>query len=330
VEFAPHTLPDRVLLLAVAFVVSAGFGGLIPVHRVLLLDRPGIWVRSLLAHAERRLNRPQRAATTRRLRGVLLVVFAALLCLTLGNAVARLAEHLPAGMVVEILLLACVLPLYAPLARTRELLRALEGNQEEAARTLAIPLARRDAGAWDQHTTLRIGIELLALHYTARIVAPALWYLTLGLPAALFVPLLATMAALYSGVFSRAARGVDQAMQFLPARAAAILLALAALFTPGCRPLGAWRGIARGQGRTVSANEGVVLGAAAGALGLALGGARVWRGETVNDHWIECGSARAQPGDLARMRRLYAYACGIVALLALALNLATRHALGLS
>ena len=47
----------------------------------------------------------------------------------------------------------------------------------------------------------------------------------------------------------------------------------------------------------------------AGALGLKLGGPRVYAGETVADHWMGHGRPDAAPADIRVALRLYRTAC---------------------
>ncbi len=65
----------------------------------------------------------------------------------------------------------------------------------------------------------------------------------------------------------------------------------------------------RDAGRHRSPNAGWPEAAAAGALGLALGGPRRYGEEVAPEPWLGGGRADASAEDIERMLRLYAAAC---------------------
>jgi adenosylcobinamide-phosphate synthase len=129
--------------------------------------------------------------------------------------------------------------------------------------------------------------------------------------------------------FGKAAARLDDALNYLPARLAGLIIAAAALFAPGARPLKALRAMWEDAGKHRSVNAGWPEAAMAGALDLALAGPRRYPELVVNDPWIGGGRARATHHDIRRALHLYAIAClidaGLVAaVLAAALYLQLR------
>ncbi len=327
-ELTLHSVSDRVLILTLALLASAFFGGPLSVHRFLLLDRPGKWTEGFFAALGRKLNRTNRSPGTRRLRGAIFIVLVVVLCIAAGSTIGRIAESTQWSLAIEVLILAYLLPVRTSLDRVREIRRTLHDKQETKARKLAETLARRDKETLtDKHAITRSAIEYLALQYSRRLIAPSLWYLLLGLPAAFVVVALGLMDAMFGsrakayGPYGAVAARLDDIAQLVPARIASFMFAVAALFSPACSPFRALRGAVAGSVQTVSPNSGAVLGAVAGALGLSLAGPRIFLGWSVKDAWIDYGTAKAEVVHLARMQYLYINAVILLLLLAAVMNI---------
>ncbi len=324
-----HSFSDRILLITLALYLSAAAGGALALHRLLFLDKPALILRAFFAACERKLNRAQRSTATRRLRGFLLVLFTLGLCMGMGYLGGRLAESSHFSLVPEVALLAYLLPLHASIDRVRQLRQALHDKEMTKAAKLAVPLARRDEVPSDAFGMQRVAIEYLALQFARRIVTPLCWYLVLGLPAFLFVVALAMMDDLFGSrakayaPFGATAARLNMLAQLLPTRVAAMVLVLTCLFSPACSLSRAFKGMIGGSTQTLSPNSGVMLGAAAGALGVTVAGPRNFLGWAVKDEWIDYGTARVEAVHLARMQYLYAYACGLLVLLLTAMNIQT-------
>jgi adenosylcobinamide-phosphate synthase len=110
---------------------------------------------------------------------------------------------------------------------------------------------------------------------------------------------------------------LDDIVNLIPARLGAVILACAAAFVPGGRPLAAGVTMWRDAAKHRSPNAGWPEAAMAGALDLALAGPRRYHGELVGDPWIGAGRARAEPRDLKRALTLFALACALSASLLL-------------
>jgi adenosylcobinamide-phosphate synthase len=96
----------------------------------------------------------------------------------------------------------------------------------------------------------------------------------------------------------------------IPARLAALLFVVAALFAPGASPAGALRVAWRDSGKHPSFSAGWPLAAVAGALDLALAGPDAQTGRKTD--WIGSGRARATASDVSRVLYLFVVACLLV------------------
>ena len=113
--------------------------------------------------------------------------------------------------------------------------------------------------------------------------------------------------------FGAATAYFDTALNWVPARLSALLLAAAALFVPNGRPLRALKLALRDAGKHRSHNAGWPEAAMAGAIGVALAGPRVYGGEAITDVWLgEEFPARAIFSDIHRALAIYAIACLIL------------------
>ena len=108
--------------------------------------------------------------------------------------------------------------------------------------------------------------------------------------------------------FGMVAARLDDVLNIIPARLAALIIALASFVAPKASPWGAFKTMLTDAGKHTSPNAGWVEAAMAGALGIALAGPRKYSGTTVNAKWIGEGSAKALPSDIKRALYIYAVA----------------------
>ncbi|WP_063036883.1 cobalamin biosynthesis protein [Nocardia grenadensis] len=169
------------------------------------------------------------------------------------------------------------------LARTGQLMAdRLETGDLAAARELLPALCGRDPAALDADGLARAALESIAENTSDAAVAPLLWGAVAGVPGLLGYRAVNTLDAMIGyrnqryRRFGWAAARVDDLANLLPARATGLLTALMAPLVGG-RPgtvLRTWR---RDAGKHPSPNAGVVEAAAAGALGVRLGGRTEYR-----------------------------------------------------
>lgn len=292
---APHLL----LLLALALDAAAGDW----IGRV--LRDPAALSARVCAALDRRINRPERGDTALMMRGALVVLALLLAAVALGVAI-EWAGGQERGWIVELAaILACVRG-RAAWVRVRAVRRALEHGGLPAARMEVAAMTRRPIRGLDEHGVVRAAVEHAAKAFDRKVVAPAFWYLLLGVPGMLAWSLIdgADRALGHPGVrlerFGHTAARLDDALNAIPARIAGVLLALAAPFLGTASVGRAFATLGRDAGKHPSFNMGWPVAATAGALDLALGGPHRDGGVTVDEPWIGRGKARATAADIGR------------------------------
>ena len=306
-----------ILLAALALDALIGDPRWLP-HPVRLMG----WLTGLL---DRALNRERNGDAARVLLGGVAVLLVTGASAAAGWAVAHHAAMLAWGWLAELALVAMLLAQRTMADHMVRVARALDAGVEPARAELR-HIVGREVHALDEHAIARAAIESGAENYSDGVVAPAFWYLLLGLPGLLAYKAINTMDSMIGHrsprhhAFGRVAARLDDAVNWVPARIAGGLVALAALVVPGAAPGGAWRTMVRDAPRHSSPNAGWPEAAMAGALGLALLGPRQYEGEAAADEaWLGDGRKEATAHDLRRTVWVFAVACALVAVLTAAI-----------
>jgi adenosylcobinamide-phosphate synthase len=170
----------------------------------------------------------------------------------------------------------------------------------DGARARLPALVGRDARELDATGIARAVVESVAENTTDAVVAPAVWAVLGGAPAALAYRAVNTMDAMVGHRSPRYARfgwasaRLDDAANWVPARVTALLVALARPAAAGA----VWHSVRRQAPAHPSPNAGVAEAAFAAALGIRLGGRNRY-GDRVEDR-PRLGSGRPpEPGDIA-------------------------------
>ncbi|MFV9505805.1 MAG: adenosylcobinamide-phosphate synthase CbiB [Oscillochloridaceae bacterium umkhey_bin13] len=173
-----------------------------------------------------------------------------------------------------------------------EVQAALEpGDLDEARRLLSWHLVSRPTNDLVAEEVAAAAIESLAENLSDSFVAPLLAYLVGGLPAMAIYRLVNTSDAMWGYRNARyehlgkAPARLDDALNLLPARLTALVIALAAQIVNG-RGGAAWQTAQRNAARTASPNAGWPMAAMAGALDTTLtkrGHYRLGQGHRVPD-----------------------------------------------
>jgi len=159
----------------------------------------------------------------------------------------------------------------------------------------------RDVAALDENAVARAAIESAAENFSDGVVAPVFWFLVAGLPGIVAYKLVNTADSMIGHrterhlEFGWAAARLDDVMNYIPARLAAGLIALA---TGSKAAVEVMRADA-GQHR--SPNAGWPEAAMAGALGVALSGPRVYGGVPTQDPFVNVAGRKVLgPEDIER------------------------------
>ena len=189
-EYGAGALLPPIVLLA-ALLIDAIVGEFGPLFRV--LPHPVALIGGLTGWLDRRLNREHRAASARAVRGAVVVLLLATAMATLGWLLADISRSIPFGWIIELLLVVLLLAQRSLFDHVLSVARALERDGLAGGRAAVAHIVGRDSTQLDEHGVSRAAIESLAESFSDGVVAPAFWYLLLGLPGLLVYKTINTM-----------------------------------------------------------------------------------------------------------------------------------------
>lgn len=187
--------------------------------------------------------------------------------------------------------------------------RALAANDLAAARHLTSRIVSRDTAAASPADLAKASTESLLENGNDAVFGTLFWFAVAGGPGAVLFRLANTLDAMWGYRTARflrfgcAAARIDDALNYLPARLTALSYVLLAPTLAGKRR--AWHCWRTQAPAWSSPNAGPVMSSGAGALGLALGGAAVYDGETEQRPPLGSGAA-ARGEDIQRAWQLVA------------------------
>ena len=266
-------------------------------HPVALFGQAAAWVE-------------QRMWADTRARGVAYAAMNVGAATALGLALGR-AVRPPSPRAVVAVTAACTWAVVgqASLVREAERMRVvLETGDVPAARQRLPHLCGRDPSSLDEKELTRATVESVAENAADALVAPMLWGAAFGPAGLLGYRAVNTLDAMvgHRGPryrrFGWAAARLDDAANWLPARVTALLAVGAAPLVNGS-VREAWRVLRRDGARHPSPNAGRCEAAAAGALGVRLGGPNHYPYGVDRRPELGGGPA-AEPADIARAVRL--------------------------
>lgn len=305
---------DPAILLFAALLLDALAGDMPALFR--RVPHPVVLVGRLVAWLERRLNRPYRGRRDRRVRGAVTTVLILALATGCGWGVqALLGEAGLFGALAEVLVIAVLVAQRSLFDHVRAVALALRRNGLAAGQAAVGHIVGRDVTRLDAHGVARAAIESLAENFSDAVVAPAFWYLLLGLPGLFLYKTANTLDSMIGhrderfADYGMVAARLDDVLNLIPARVAGLCLALAAPGAPSGRLVRALRVMWRDARKHASPNAGWPEGAMAGGLGLALGGPRRYAGGVSQNAWIGEGRATVTVPDIHRALIVYVGAC---------------------
>jgi adenosylcobinamide-phosphate synthase len=279
-----------------------------------VIGHPVTWIGRLLALLEHAWNQPQFPDGTRRALGIVAVIVVVGLAGGMGLAIVQAAARLEYGGVLVALIATSGLAQRSLYDHVRAVEAALIsgglngglGGDLDGARAAVGRIVGRDTTTLDASEVSAAAIESLAESFNDAVVAPAFWLLVGGLPGLLAYKALNTADSMIGHIeprwraFGWAAARLDDVANFVPARLAGVLLALA-----GAR---GFRVMWRDAPKHASPNAGWPEAAAAGALDLRLGGPACYDGVIhTRPHFGD--GAIPQATDLGRALGLYRRGC---------------------
>ncbi|PYE90023.1 adenosylcobinamide-phosphate synthase CbiB [Phyllobacterium leguminum] len=267
------------------------------------VPHPVVLFGSAISFIDKRYNDTRTSAAERERLGIWTVLALLVGVFVVGLLVSALLLHLGwFGALVEIAVVAVFLAQKSLADHVSRVASALRDEGIEGGRRAVSMIVGRDPQSLDQAGTSRAAIESLAENSSDGVIAPAFWYLLLGLPGLFAYKLLNTADSMIGHLnpryrdFGRFAAQLDDAANWIPARLTGGLIALASWFQGG-------RGAARRSFQVMmrdgrlhrSPNAGWPEAAYAGALDVALAGPRVYAGDIVNEPMVN-GAGRHDLG----------------------------------
>lgn len=294
------------------------------------IPHPVVIVGKLIGLLDRKLNREGRGDINRTVRGAVVCSFVTLVALGAGWGIQALTRQHASGWMIDVFLVAVLVAQRSLAGRVGDVGKALAKHDLLKARDTLRHLVSRDPAKLDRHGVGRSALESLAENFSDAVVAPAFWFLLLGLPGLFAYKAINTMDSMigykterYSAFGMTAAR-LDDAVNWIPARLSGLIFVIAAAFAPGGNPARALRVMLRDARKHASPNAGWPEAAMAGAFDMALGGPRVYPGGAKTESvWIGDGKARLEAGDVRRGLALFVIGCGLLWLLIAPLAIAS-------
>jgi adenosylcobinamide-phosphate synthase len=322
------TVSDPFAILLLALAIDLAFGDMGLVFRY--LPHPVVIAGRTITFFDRRLNRDSRSDGARAARGVVTVLVLVGLAVALGWLVKEYLGVVHYAWAIEALIVAVLLAQRSLFEHVAAVGTALQREGLAGGRIAVAKIVGRDPESLDEYGVARAAIESLFENFSDGVIAPAFWYLLFGLPGLFAYKTANTLDSMIGHrspkylYFGWAAARFDDALNWFPARLTAALICLAALVLPGARAGKAVR-VALGDARKHrSPNAGWPEAAAAGALGLALGGPRRYLGTVMDEPWLGAGRARVSLADLGAALKLYLAAAAVLAA-SLLLGVVARH-----
>jgi adenosylcobinamide-phosphate synthase len=305
--------PDALLVLVGALILDALIGD--PDWLWRRWPHPVAWIGRLIAWGDRALNREDRSERARRAAGALALAALILLALAAGWVTETALRALPGGPAWVALAASVLLAqrsLYEHVSRVRT---AFASGGVPAARRAVAMIVGRDPDSLDEAGISRAAIESTAENLSDGVVAPAFWFAILGLPGLLAYKAANTADSMIGHLsprhraFGWAAARFDDLLNLAPARLSGLIIALAAPLAGG-RSDTALRVMWRDARLHRSPNAGWPEAAMAGALGLALGGPRLYVAGRVEEPFLHAeGRKDATPADVGRALHILVAAC---------------------
>jgi adenosylcobinamide-phosphate synthase len=286
---------ERIPLAITAIFISCIMG--IALHKTIRSANPPLWwvIDLVFGTLGDKLDRRQRPRADLVFRGFLLTICMSALFYAGIKAAAWIIASYPYYGLTEILILAITLSsgsIWAMLINLYQATENKKNSNQEACYTLT-QSARLDVSKADTHTIARAAISLAAQNWSRTMIAPVLFYLCLGLPAAIMFSLVAGIAWRFGKQgFSKGFGEFPIAMEWLagiiPSFIAALFLMIAVLFTPKARKI-------FGLSIASYAQGGLPVSITAHALNISLGGAyKDVSGSAIKGKWIGPKKATAK------------------------------------
>ncbi len=304
-------------LTALLIEAAAGY----PQKLFSIIGHPVTWIGWLLAWCERRWNRSDLTFAERRTNGIAALLLTLAATFAASGAVVFFSGALPGitGLLIVALFASTLIAQRSLAEHVRAVVDGLENKGLSAGRDAVSLIVGRDKNTLDEAGVSRAAVESLAENFSDGVVAPLFWLVIAGLPGAALYKAINTADSMIGHksdrylAFGWAAARIDDLANIPGSRLAALWIVLAAFVTPKASARAAIEAVLRDARRHRSPNAGWPEAAMAGALGLRLGGPRIYSGAMVEDHWMGQGRPDLASCDIRAALRIYRAACVIQA-----------------
>lgn len=291
------------------------------------LPHPIVLFGKTIGWGEKRFNQSTQSPNELKKRGALLILALVVATFLIGSLIDWMLPQLGhIGAVLEVVFVAVFLAQKSLADHVIAVADGLRHDGVAGGRKAVSMIVGRDPQQLDEAGISRAAIESLAENASDGVVAPAFWFLLLGIPGLLAYKLINTADSmighrseryLYFGWF--AAR-LDDAVNWIPARLTAVFYAMASGLSdhlPSMRQV--WDLTRRDAMLHRSPNAGWPETACAAALNLSLGGPRQYGAEFVNAPMLHAEGRRdANLQDIDRALLLYWKAMAVMTALIIA------------
>ena len=256
---------------------------------------------------EKKLRRPDGTPAAQMRAGALLVCMIVAVSILIPVLLLWLAYrlHPAAGLVLESFMCYQIMATKCLKVESMKVCRALRDGDVEKAREAVSMIVGRDTAVLSAEGITKAAVETVAENTSDGSIAP-LFFMLLGGPAAGFAyKAVNTMDSMvgYKNeknlYFGRFAAKLDDVVNFIPSRVAALLMIVAS-FLPGKRfsGTGAWKIWRRDSRKHASPNSAQTESACAGSLGIQLAGDASYFGKTVKKPTIGDALRPVKPEDI--------------------------------
>ncbi|WP_138934617.1 adenosylcobinamide-phosphate synthase CbiB [Roseovarius arcticus] len=260
---------DIAAIIALAMILDAAIGE--PRWIWSRVPHPAVLMGRAVALLDARLN----VGSARRAKGVAAVVILASCALGIGAAVSQL------GGFASILVAAILIAQRSLVEHVRAVATGLR-HSTGAGRSAVTMIVGRDTEGMDAAAVTRAAIESAAENFSDGVIAPVFWLAVAGLPGLVLYKAINTADSMIGHRtpryerFGWAAARLDDALNIIPARATAALIAVLA------RPRPHWRDIAHEARLHRSPNAGWPEAAMARSIRVSLSGPRTYNGQVAD------------------------------------------------
>ena len=315
-------IADRFWLLTLALVLDAFAGDPAALWR--RIPHPVAVIGAFVGWLDRTFNRDRDNPETRRAAGIIALAVLVAVAVAAGLALQAAFAAIPFGWLGTVVVAFVFIAGRSLYDHVRAVADAFDGDAFAgglpAARAAVSRIVGRDPESLDEPAICRAAIESTAENFSDGVVAPALWFLLLGLPGLIAYKAINTADSMIGHrtprhrEFGWAAARLDDLVNLPASRLAGLLVALAAPLAGGSIAQ-SLRVMWAEAGQHRSPNAGWPEAAMAAGLGVALAGPRRYGGRLVDDVYMNAAGRRdATPDDIRRGLRVYVGANGVMLL----------------